>query len=539
MEVICYTKHLLAGEECTLSFMDIFLDDTWAEGDIRYPESLCAEIGCKNTVLQEKKDYEFLLRIAKCYPVRAIGTGTEEYSYILPEDNWESFRTDCYVTGKYQRELLDSGYFDPVVAALLERAAASQYWESGAAWLEKMIGHAPEYYVIDDNTRPILVYKTNGIAYNLLNIFAEELAHSLLLLGQRVEVFDVQEEGTQALTRFIGMRFKAVIGIQSYVFMVMMLDEVTLIHDLITGPKYNMILDHPAFLKEAFSSVPKDYHLLLHDRDYLVYVDRYFKNIGKSYHFSPAGVIPDKLYDGKKKYNISFIGTYHDYRERLSVIKEYGRKNRFFAARYMRIMRRNPNLTAESAFQKMLDYYGLQVSDEVFCDSFNEFRQVSYCIMLYYREKVIRTLLDGGIRIDVFGDTWKESPFIKHENFIHHPSVNVEKSLEVMQRSKLSLNIMSWHKDGFTERTAHALLCHSVLLSDKSTYLMENFTNGEELILFDLERLEELPQLVKSLLADGAKLEKIAERGFEKALQEHLWKHRGEELLSIIEGNEQ
>lgn len=539
MEVICYTKYLLAGEKCTLSFLDIFLNDTWAEGEIQYPEALCAEIGGKNTVLLQKQDYEFLLRAARNYSIKAIGTGTEKDSYTLQEDTWEAFREDCYITGKYQRELLDTGCFNSVIESLLQRAAMLKERGDGIAWLEKMIGRAPEYYTIDDNTQPILIYKTSDIAFNLLNIFAEELARSLISLGQKVEVFDVQKEGTKALTGFIGRRFKAVVGIQSYVFGIRMLDDDILLHDLITGPKYNMILDHPAFMKETFSDAPRDYHLLLHDRNYLAYVDRYFTNIGRSYYFAPAGIMPDELYTGEKIFNISFIGKYYDYRERLRAIKGYSRINRFFAARYMRIMRKNPNLTAEAAFQKTMDYYGLQVSDEKFCDSFHEFRQASYCIMLYYREKVIRTLLEGGVCIDVFGDTWKKSPFIGHENFIYHPSVHVEDSLKVMQSSRISLNIMSWHKDGFTERAAHALLCHSILLSDKSTYLKESFINGEELVLFDLEKLEELPGLVKELLSDHARLEQIAERGYQKACQKHLWKHRGEKLISIIEGNEQ
>ncbi len=537
MEIISYTENLLSGEECTLSLMDILLDDRWAEGKLQYPEVLYSEIGYKNTILKQKQDYEFLLRIAQRYPVKAIGTREEESSYVLQEDTWEAFQADCYVTGKYQKELLDKGYFNAVVESLLERARALQCWEEGTGWLEKMIGHNPEYYEIDDNTQPILIYKTSDIAINLLNIFAEELAHSFKALGQRVEIFDVQEEGDRELVRFIGRRFKAVIGIQSYVFIIMMQDKDILLHDLIIGPKYNMILDHPAFLKEAFDRVPKDYHLLLHDRNYLVYVERYFKNIGKSYHFAPAGLIPDKGYVGKKEFDISFIGTYYDYRERLNTIRKYAPRYRFFAARYIGMMRRNPNLTAEAAFQKTLDYYGLQLSDKTFSESFYEFRQANYCVMAYYREKIIKNLMDAGIRVDVFGDTWTKSPLMKHENFIHHPTLSVAESLEVMQQSKISLNIMSWHKDGFTERLAHALLCHSVLLSDKSTYLMEEFEEGKELVLFDMEKTEELPKLVRALLSDEVILEEIAERGYQKALQKHLWKYRGKNLLSIIERN--
>ncbi len=534
-EVICYTTHLLSGEERSLSFMDILLDDRWAEGEIRFLEPLFAEVGGFNTRLHTKQTYELLLRVAEHYPVKAVGIAEEKCNCILQEDTWEAFRTDCYVAGKYQQELLDSEYFNPVIESLFIRAKELGYAQEGIEWLEKMIARAPEYYEIYDNTQPILIYKTDDTVCNLLNVFAEQLALSFQAYQQRVEIFDVQKEGNGALTRYIGKRFKAIIGIQSYVFSIMMQDCITNLHDLISGPKYNMILDHPAWMKEHIAMAPKDYHLLIHDRNYLAFADRYFKNIGANHHFSPAGVLPEIQGEMRKEYDISFIGTYYDYRKRLAVIGTYGRRQRFFMSRYMNVMKKHPNMTAESAFEQTLDYYGIQVDDEGFLSLFYEFREACFCIMSYYREKTMQTLLDGGICLHVFGDSWANSPFMTHENFIYHPSIGLEESMEVMKKSKLSLNIMSWHMDGFTERAAHTLLCHSVLLSSKSTYLEEDFRNGDELVLFDLERLEELPTLVEKLLEDETKLMQIAARGYQKALQNHLWKHRGEQLLFIIE----
>lgn len=534
-EIICHTRHLQIGEERVLSFWDIFMDDRWAMGDILCPEEVFAEIGGFNTRLTLKRDYELLLRIAFHYPVRAIGTAHEEDTMLLPEDTWEAFREDCYVTGKYQQELLGNGYFDSVVESLLSRVAKLENSEESIEWLEKMITHESEYYEIDDNVQPILIYKTDDSAYNLLNVFAQQLAASLLLCRQRVEIFDVQLEGNQALTRLIGRRYKAVIGIQSYVFSVMMRDNITNLHDLIEGPKFNMILDHPAWMKEHFGKAPKNYHLLIHDRNYLRFADQYFNKIGKNYYFQPAGVMPTDVNNPKKLYDVTFIGTYHDYRERLNVIRTYDRKQRFLTTRYMSIMKQHPNITAENAFRKTLDYYNLKLSDWDFVELFYETRQACFCIMSYFREKIIYTLLNGGIKIDVFGESWKKAPYAEHKNLISHPELLFEESLKVMGQSKISLNVMSWHKDGFTERVINAMLCRSVVLSDKSSYLEEEFEDQKELILFNLEKLGELPVIVNELLANDEKISRIAERGYEKASQKHLWIHRGNSLLDLID----
>ncbi|WMC93880.1 glycosyltransferase family protein [Kineothrix sp. MB12-C1] len=532
--VICYTRRLPRGEEKELSFLDILLDDTWVGDNIQYEDSLVAEIGDKNTCLSQKRNYEFVLRAAKRFRVKAIGAGIEGCDDISQEDTWEALKTDCYVLGKYQQELLTSGYFDQAVTILLSRAVQLDCLEKGVKWLEKMIAYEWEYYEIEDNIGPILIYKTNDSVFNLLNLFAEQIAASFIACRQRVEVIDVQKEGNAALTRLIGRRFKAIIGIQTYVFSIMMKDKETNLHDLVVGPKYNLILDHPAWMKEHFSHAPKDYHLLIHDRNYLMFANRFYKHIGRNYHFPLAGV-SSGIGRIEKRYDVSFIGTYHDYRERLAIIKGYEREKRFLVARYLHIMKRYPNITAEEAFQRVLDYYGWKLSDTNFLELFYESRQACFCVMSYYREKILLALLDGGICVDVFGESWEKASFARHENITCHPGVIFQESIGVMSASKISLNIMSWHKDGFTERILHAMLCRSVVLSDKSRYLTEVFEEGKELVLFDLEELEEVVQITKRLLEDDKRLAQIEEAGYRKANHRHLWNHRGKELLEIIE----
>ena len=67
--------------------------------------------------------------------------------------------------------------------------------------------------------------------------FADEMIAALRRCRQIVEVFEVGEEDHQALGRYIGCRFKAVLGMQTYVFSIKMQNETTNLHDLIIGPK--------------------------------------------------------------------------------------------------------------------------------------------------------------------------------------------------------------------------------------------------------------------------------------------------------------
>ena len=155
--------------------------------------------------------------------------------------------------------------------------------------------------------------------------------------------------------------------------------------------------------------------------------------------------------------------------------------------------------------------------------------------MYYYREKIIHTLLEAGIEINVYGDSWNSAPFANHPCLTRHPQVNAYESLFIMQQSRISLNIMAWHKDGCTERIANAMLNHSVVVSDKSSQLEELLVDNQDLILFDLQSINTLPATIQTLLNSPAQLDSIAQHGYLNAAQNHLWLHRAEQFLAIVE----
>ena len=123
------------------------------------------------------------------------------------------------------------------------------------------------------------------------------------------------------------------------------------------------------------------------------------------------------------------------------------------------------------------------------------------------------------------------------KSFRDRSAINMEDSLHIMERAKISLNVMTWHKDGFTERVLNSMLAGAAVLSDKSTRLEEEFVNNKEIILFELAQIGALPKRIKALLSKDKEIKEIAENGRKKAMEKHLWKHRAKELLEIISEN--
>ncbi|NBH13895.1 glycosyltransferase family 1 protein [Lachnospiraceae bacterium] len=540
-EIICYTVRLPEGEEQKVSFLELLLDERWAEGRMEYPPTCFVRAGDINRKLTAKRTYEFLLRAIRIYPMRAIGVASSagDREDCSKAADWENYRTDVYVAARYQKELLSSGYFDMVMENLLTTASRLPEPQAALAWLEKMISHDGEYYEIEDDTAPILVYRQADVCYNTLNQFADELVKALQKSRQIVEVFDLEKEGHQALDRYIGRRFKAVIGMQTYAFSIMMGDGRTNLHDLITGPKYNVIFDHPVMMKKHMEHGPQCYYMLSHDRNYLAFAKRYYKRIKDCIYFPPAGMLLQETavssWSTSRPFDVSFIGSYINYRGLLPELYAYAPSFRFLAAHAMRRMRRCPNETAEEALAHILEERGLKLKEDEFLNLFFQMRYTFICIMSYYREKIVRALLDAGIELQVYGDSWNYAPFAQHPCLKRHTQVNIRESLQIMRQSKISLNVMSWHKDGLTERLLNSMLCKSVVLSDSSRRLKEEFTDQEDLILFDLQELNGLPGRVKRFLEDHERLQRIAENGYHKAVNKHLWTNRAEQFLRMNE----
>ena len=102
-----------------------------------------------------------------------------------------------------------------------------------------------------------------------------------------------------------------------------------------------------------------------------------------------------------------------------------------------------------------------------------------------------------------------------------------------MNDSKIVLNTMTWFKDGTHDRVFNGMLAKAVAVTDSSIYMKENFSD-DELIMFELEEINDLPAKIKDLLNNDNKIQFIAEKGYDTALKNHTWKVRAHELYDDL-----
>ena len=395
-----------------------------------------------------------------------------------------------------------------------------------------MLSRKEAFFRIDDMTKPILIYKGDDICHNVLTAFAEQFGEALERAGRQVIYFDVSKEALGNVTRYMYRRFCAIIGMQSYMFTIKIDDEDTYLHEYIYGPKYNFTFDQPIWIKDYFLHKLEDFHVLTQDINYVTFVRRHFCH--DAVLFPPAGIESTVEILSERKYDLTFIGTYNDYWDQVLVIHGMEREKRFFANHLLRIMRQNTGLDSEVAFDRVVAERELNLSEEEYLDLFYEMRRVFYCVTHYYKDRVIRALLDGGLKVDVFGDGWRNGRIQGYENLICHPDITVEESLEVWGQSKLSLNIMSWHKAGFTERMANIMLAGAVLVTDYTSYLDGKY-DARDMLIFQLQERHKLPQQIKNLLENTSLRQSIAESGRIKTRQAHTWDRRAQEFFQVLQ----
>ena len=144
-----------------------------------------------------------------------------------------------------------------------------------------------------------------------------------------------------------------------------------------------------------------------------------------------------------------------------------------------------------------LSYYRITLTDEQFLHMLYQLGSVVQCVMYYYREKTVRTLVTSGIAVDVWGSSWEKCDLVSVDGLVIHKDADWKENLKILSEAKISLNVMAWHKGGFTERMANSMLAGAVLLTDETSYQRGQFRSGQECQMFSLTELDKLPELTE------------------------------------------
>lgn len=336
---------------------------------------------------------------------------------------------------------------------------------------------------------------------------------------------------------------------------------------------FDILADPPFFYHSAIESDIKNVTFICVDEEQSDYINRYYgkesdyyKRNGRvrmSLYMPLAGVVSDTYmerdlqnnrnkddvdrgisYDfditaieafNNRKYDVIFTGSIRDYEDIDTQIYNLDDSLQDMWDIVLGYICEDTSLTIERAIRKCMSDYSLRLTDEHVHQIILLFKKMDSVIRAMHRQRVITAIADGGIKIDVFGDGWDflKNKLIHPENLCIHECVSYEESVNIAAQAKISVNVMPWFKTGFHDRIATAMLNGCVSVTDSSSYIDDNYTDGENIVIYKLDNLSELAGNIRTLLENKDNITyKLAMAGKKKAVQADTWHERAKWFLS-------
>lgn len=373
----------------------------------------------------------------------------------------------------------------------------------------------------------ILIFISRILCYESNKFFIAEMSEELKKLGYRIELceIDMEDEDLEdKLEKYIGKKFRAVIDFNSRLQRLEMGTGERYL-DKIDAPFYNYIVDHPLYHHPVIKIKLNQSNIICIDENHCKYVKEHYQDI-KNVIFMPLGAMKalNNIPYEARRIDVLFSGTYVSSKELLKQINNSSSRENMNLL--IEELIANTNLTLEDALKNILNRSGENINNLEFADTLNSYYLVDKYLRAYYREKVIGILLESEIDVTVYGYGWDDFECSNKEHLTVHKLVSFPVSLEVIADSKIVLNIMPWFKNGIHDRVLSAMANKSVCVTDSSAYVDEKFINDKNIVLYSLDHLEELPNMIKDLLKHTDKAKCISECGYNEVNQHHMWKNR-------------
>ncbi len=382
------------------------------------------------------------------------------------------------------------------------------------------------------------------------NFFTDQLVNEFQSRGNETCILDLreQQEDSRSYREFVQFVSKKVDAVICFDGLGTREDTLIKLWDAHGAVVADILMDHPLRFHPTLEKHPRRYLLFCCDRDHVTYVREYFGNKVPYVLFMPhVGVAPRgdvQIVPYKdRKYEILFSATYYQPESMLSQVEKQMQLNfsdgtsigEFYRLVYQNL-KEHSGFATEQAVLYTINQLGWQLSMDAVKTLLNGSVYADWAIRQYQRGQVVKILAESGVPLYLLGRGWENHPSIHCKN-VHRldDRIAYAKTLPVMADAKINLNVMPWFKNGSHDRIVNTLLQHSVPLTDTSRWLEDNFVDGQDIALYDLDHLEELPAIAERLLTDQELAEEIIRRGYEKVSANLTWGHCAEWVLDGIQ----
>lgn len=311
----------------------------------------------------------------------------------------------------------------------------------------------------------------------------------------------------------------------------------------------NILMDHPLRFHVTMTNHPKRYIQFCCDHDHVAYVQKYFSEHVPEVYFMPhAGTLPSENNISSMDasiYDVLFCGTYYQpdsYFDTIDSWFEAGSTLNQFYKTLADYMITNHNLSTEQAVLDVVELFHMEVTPDKLLSLFRFSEPIDWRARMFFREKVITTLIDSGADVWLLGRGWQNHPSFGAPNMHQiNERVPFADTLPFMQKAKINLNIMPWFKSGTHDRIFNIFLNHSLPITDPSSWLLNNYPIWETkkdnetgcLPVFELDHIENLPATINYFIKNDSIRQDLILRGQKHTKANYTWKNIVDTLLSF------
>lgn len=375
---------------------------------------------------------------------------------------------------------------------------------------------------------------TNYNQYESKRHFAFELAQGLTRQGIETEIFDAEDPLFKKMPKFKIEEFSPDITISFHSFMPDHTGK--FLFDWFQIPHLSILVD-PALYYLDMAASP--YSILS-------VVDQFDIEVLKGFgcdkvFFLPHGANRELASspESEKEFDVVFIGSCYDY---LSLRSHW---RGALSAELSSILEQaadlflNDNVTSlQSALTEIINSH-----DEVpkNMDFLQMFRFLDIYTRGLDRIQLIRSLKD--VKVHIFGGScegdlyptrgWKDYVADMPNVQVHDP-VNYDESLEILKKSKISLNSSPFFKNGSHERLFVPPLLNTLVVSNDTVYTRKEFVDGKDIILCPPKGWEFVNERVVSLIKDEDKRRHMVAQAKSKVLEKHTWDERAKTIKNEV-----
>lgn len=373
-------------------------------------------------------------------------------------------------------------------------------------------------------------------AYDTLDLFAEEIRKIYKEIGYDTLVMyaDDLEESIGKLMQFAAEKVDAVITFNNLGFYLELAEGKNLWEEL-GIPCINILMDHPFRYHRFLLRAPSNGIVLCTDRNHVEYIRRFYPNIQKTGYLPHGGILQTEAYQTimERDVEVLYAGSLSRYAAEglvpdLGDISEYDGFD--LSRQVLSELISSPERTTEAVIEEYFLKHGVTMPDERLREEISRLRFLDVYATSFFREQTVRYLVEHGISVTVYGQGWQECEWADNPNLILGGIIPAGEVIRMMGESKIVLNTMTWFKAGAHDRIFNGMLAGAGVVTDTSSYMEENFTDGRELAFFHLQELSRLPGQIRQLLENPEELQRMADTGYQCAVREHTWQQRAKEL---------